>query len=131
MTICKSAVILKTEKGAAGRRLAPHSVTEVTACLEAGRLLLVFCLKKQAYDTDDHKTELEQLRVCKHKHHPLSLEGARSPLRDGRGNRLPFYWQRLRLSYQGLVEKARHKNPPPAGGFFTSDISNKCFIMGV
>ena len=57
------AVILKIERGAAGRRLAPQKLItqkRVTACLEAGRLLL-FCLKKQANDTDDHKTELKQI----------------------------------------------------------------------
>ena len=51
----------ETVKGSAtGRRLAPYSVTEVTACLEAGRLLL-FCLKKQANNADDYKADLKQL----------------------------------------------------------------------
>jgi len=50
-------------KGAAGERLAPYNAIEVTACLEAGRLLLfvVMYLDDQVHNANDNQTELEQL----------------------------------------------------------------------
>ena len=88
------AVILEYRKGAAGRRSAPHWITEVTACLEAGRLLLfaVMYLNEQAANTDDNQTELEQLRICQHGH-PSFLEGKEAP--SGMERLTAYrYWQR-------------------------------------
>ena len=74
MTISNQAVILKYRKGAAGERLAPYVITEVTAGLgNRGRLLLfVMYLDNQANNTDDDQTELKQLRISQHGHPLLS-----------------------------------------------------------
>ena len=61
LTKQKEDSIINIEKGAAGKRLAPHSCFEVIAELSRGRRLLRFSLKNQAYDADNDKTELEQL----------------------------------------------------------------------
>jgi len=61
LTFSREWAILTLETGALpANGQSPYSVTEVTACLEAGRLLL-FCLKKQANNADDYKAELKQL----------------------------------------------------------------------
>lgn len=63
LTISHLAAILGVQtKGAAGRRLAPQVSfsKRVTACVEAGRLLL-FCLKTQANNADYDNAELKQL----------------------------------------------------------------------
>lgn len=60
-------------KGAAGIRSAPKINYEVTACLEAGRLLLFLGLNDQADNADEQRTELEQFRISDHKHHLLFI----------------------------------------------------------
>ena len=59
----------------------PLHIIEVIAELWGQGRLLLFYGQKEANDTDDHHTKLEQLRVCRvvHEHHPLSLEGAEVP----------------------------------------------------
>ena len=92
MTISKMAVILEIERALPVDGWPPYIAIEVTARL--GRLerllLFVMYLDDQAHNSDDDQTELKQLRVSQHKHPLLSLEGARSPLRDGEANRLPY-----------------------------------------
>ena len=62
LTNQKENPIMNIEKGAAGKRLAPHRFIEVIADLwKECRRLLRFSLKNQAYDADYHKTELKQL----------------------------------------------------------------------
>ena len=62
LTKQKEDSIINIEKGAAGKRSAPHYIFEVIADLwKRERRLLRFSLKNQAYDADYHQTELEQL----------------------------------------------------------------------
>lgn len=70
-----------SRKGTAGRRLAPRFVTEVTARLRAGRLLLFCYTDNQVCKRYEHNQELEQFRICNHSHHPLPnlSEGEKLP----------------------------------------------------
>lgn len=91
MTIIHGAAILTIERGIERRcrqTVSPSyaGVTEVTAELGSlGRLLLFCDLNDQTNDADNHKTELKQFRICKHEHHPLSLEGAKKSPPGWRG----------------------------------------------
>ena len=81
LTTQHSAVILMIE-GAIGKRSPSPQFNyskEVTACLEAGRLLS-FCLKTKANDANNNQTELEQIRIS-HTVSPPSyvLEGEKKP----------------------------------------------------
>lgn len=64
---------------------APISYKEVTACLEAGRLLLFCDLNNQTCKADKYKTKLEQFIKGYHIDHPLSCDQGRevSPLKQG------------------------------------------------
>ncbi|EOS65267.1 hypothetical protein C816_02498 [Oscillibacter sp. 1-3] len=71
----------KKEEALPVRRLAPAVLQEVTASLEAGRLLLFVCLNEQAANADDDQGVSEELIVCNHWAGPLS--------KDQRAKKLP------------------------------------------
>ena len=66
-----SGVILNTEKGAVGKTVSPLLDYEVTAGLEARRLLLFIDLNEQATKIYDHKAKLKNFG-CTHNAAPLS-----------------------------------------------------------
>ena len=60
LTFSREWAILTLETGALpANGQSPYSVTEVTACLGAGRLLLFIRLQKQTTNTNDNKTKLQ------------------------------------------------------------------------
>lgn len=60
LTFSREWAILTSETGALpANGQSPYSVTEVTACLGAGRLLLFIRLQKQTTNTNDNKTKLQ------------------------------------------------------------------------
>ena len=68
----------KENEGATGRRFPRSCYKEVTACLEAGRLLLfIFCLDNQGDKCDKENAELKQFLPCNHTDHPLSFDWGR------------------------------------------------------
>ena len=87
------AAILKIQEGYCQPTVSPSFAVEVTACLEAGRLLLFYCLNYQGYNAYDQCAELKKLCICNHLH-PLPSTGGKKerlpPLRMRGSNRLPF-----------------------------------------
>ena len=70
---------------------------EVTACLEARRLLLfVICLENQSNDSGNEHAELKNSFPCNiHNRHPLSFDRGQRSITPEKieGNRLPgYYW---------------------------------------
>ncbi len=66
--------ILKIERALPADGCPLMSYKEVTACLEAGRLLLfaVINLNKQAAKSDDNQGISKKLTICHHRAAPLS-----------------------------------------------------------
>ena len=83
-TLTKSheSTILKTIRGAAGRRFALNKFYGMTAYFVRVGRSFSFALK-QSNDADDHQTKRKQRLICNHPASP-------PPFRDGGRNRLPF-----------------------------------------
>ena len=75
LTKSRYAVILKIERALPADGQPLDTVTEVTAWLGTGRLLLfaVIYLKKQAANANNENTNLNQVRICNHHGQPSSL----------------------------------------------------------
>ena len=92
LTFSREWAILTLETGALpANGQSPYSVTEVTACLGAGRLLLFISLNEQATNADDYKAKLQNFG-CTHLQPPfLEIRGSEAPLTTQGTNRLPFF----------------------------------------
>ena len=95
-TLTKSheSTILKTIRGAAGRRFALNKFYGMTAYFVRVGRSFSFALK-QSNDADDHQTKRKQRLICNHPASP-------PPFRDGGRNRLPFAAAPF-LFYHGAV----------------------------
>ena len=84
-------IILSIEKGAVGKTVSPLSDYEVTAGLQARRLLLFISLNNQADNFNDQNADLNQIRICNHCQPPFrEIRGQEAPLTEQGTNRLPF-----------------------------------------
>ena len=70
---------------------------EVTACLEAGRLLLLIDRDDEADNADDNKCVLKQFTICDHLGSP--------PFRGSEGKKLPPVKRANRLPYTSSAER--------------------------
>ena len=92
LTTTTKAVILEIERALPVDGGPRYYLREVTAELgSCGRLLLFICRNKEADNADDYETELEQLRICKHRQPPFpKIRGQEAPPVERGLHRLPF-----------------------------------------
>ena len=90
MTKQYQAVILRIERALPVSGWPLASYKEVTACLEAGRLLLFVYLNKQAANAGDDQGVSEKLTICNHWAAPFPSLRGQEAAPQKRGVRLPL-----------------------------------------